>query len=110
MIEIIAVLVLAGTLAYLWWLYTRELRAHQRTRANYQARVAALLDGLNACEVANGQLVAAVREREQAIGGLLRRLNDASVALAMARGGRFTPAAVLGLPQHHVTPAQFNQN
>lgn len=91
-------------------LLRRERLAHQRTRADYRARLAAACDGLRACQGANDQLAAAVREREQAIGGLLRRLNDANVALAMARSGRFAPAAVLSLPRHHVTPTQFNQN
>lgn len=88
-------------------LYCRERRAHLRTRQTYQARLAAACDGLHACQAANEQLVAAVREREQAIGGLLQRLNAANIALKVMRDGDKRTDALM---TYTVAAERFSRN
>ena len=92
------------------WLYLRECDRRRADAADQQARLQAALAGLRECLHANEVLRAAVREREQTIGILLRRLNEANVAL-VATGQRKTRLPfTLGMPQLKVAPSQFNRN
>ena len=59
---------------------------------------------------ANDVLRAAVREREQAIGELLRRQNEIHVAQLATGQRKARSPLTLGLPQLKVAPSQFNRN
>ncbi len=87
----------------------RRLDAADAELAAQQARLTAALAALRECLAANEQLQNAVREREQAIGALLRRLNAANVRAA---GGERLVATsfILGLPLNQVNPSWFNRN
>ena len=91
-------------------LYLRECDRRQADAADQQARLQAALAGLRECLHANDVLCAAVSEREQTIGILLRRLNEANVALVATGQRKARSPLTLGLPQLKVAPSQFNRN
>ena len=92
------------------WLYLRECDRRRADAADQQARLRAPLTGLQEAQNANNMLRAAVREREQTIGELLRHLNEANVALVATGQRKARMPFTLGLPQLKVAPSQFNRN
>ena len=92
------------------WLYLRECGRRRADAADQQARLQAALAGLRECLHANEVLRAAVREREQAIGDLLRRQNEINVAQLATGQRKARLPFTLGLPQLKVAPSQFNRN
>jgi hypothetical protein len=92
------------------WFYLRECNRRRADAAEQQARLQAALAGLRECLHANDVLCAAVSEREQTIGILLRRLNEANVALVATGQRKSRLPFTLGLPQLKVAPNQFNRN
>jgi len=91
-------------------LYLRECTRPRADAADQQARLRAALAGLRECLQANEVLRAAVREREQSIGGLLRRQNEIRVAQLATGQRKARSSLTLGLPQLKVAPSQFNRN
>lgn len=91
-------------------LYLREQDRRRRDADDYEARLTAAFSGLREYQRANDTLAAAVREREQAIGNLMRRLNEASVARIEAGQRTVRSPLVLGLPQLKVAPSRFSRN
>lgn len=92
------------------WLYLRECDRRRADAADQQARLQAALAGLRECLQANEVLRTAVCEREQTIGLLLRRLNEANIARLTSGQRKALPPFALGLPQLKVAPSQFNRN
>ena len=92
------------------WLYLRENGRRQREADDYEARLAAAFSGLREYQRANDTLSAAVREREQTIGNLMRRLNEANVARVAGDQRTVRSPLILGLPQLKVAPSRFNRN
>lgn len=80
-------------------------RQAQQARRDYDLRVAAALRTLNEFQDANTRLQIAVQQREQAIAGLLDRLNTVAVANVAARR-----APILELPVHRVDLHHFSPN
>lgn len=75
------------------------------TKRHADQRHAAAVRLLDNYRVTNASLQAAVERREQAIAGLLDRLNAAAVANVAARH-----TLVLGLPKHRIDPRRINLN
>lgn len=92
------------------WLYLRECNRRRADAADQQARLQAALAGLRECLHANDVLRAAVCERKQTIGELLRRLNEINVAQLATGQRKARSPLTLGLPQLKVAPSQFNRN
>jgi hypothetical protein len=92
------------------WLYLRECDRRQADVVDAKARLQAALAGLRECLHANDVLRAAVREREQTIGILLRRQNEINVAQLATGQRKARSPLTLGLPQLKVAPSQFNRN
>ena len=84
----------------------------KNARHDYDRRLEDVLRELARCRAANRELVEInlryeqeIARREQAIAGLLNRLNAVTVAKVVAYR-----TCRLGLPLHRVDPHQFNPN
>ena len=80
-------------------------RKAQLQRRDCALRVSAAIRAMDESKAVIAVLQTAVEQREQAIAGLLGRLNASNVYAVAARR-----APVLGLPVHRGDPRQFSRN